>query len=150
MAPGSRDGVKERRPGTPGRIRRELTPMRLLRRLAPLLSLLLVALVAVQSLDLVACADEGEAATHADGSHVDGGVTAGAHPVPSPGDDHGGAVPHEEAPGAADCLCHVVFTRTERLPQVAAAPAAEPAVYAAFVERVGSVHAKPLDHVPLI
>jgi len=123
--------------------------MTLLRRLAPFVSTLLVALVAVQTTDLVACADEAAAATHADGYHVDGAPMAGAHPAPAPGGDHDEGAPHEESPGMADCLCHVVFTRTERLPEVASAPAAEPAAYAAYVTPRGSAHAKPLDHVPL-
>jgi hypothetical protein len=121
-----------------------------LRRLAPFLSALLVALVAVQTLDLVACADEAAAEGNAGGYHVDGATTAGAHPSPAPGGDHDEGTPHEESPGMGDCLCHVVFTRTEHLPAVASAPAAEPAAYAPFLAQLGSVHAKPLDHVPLV
>jgi hypothetical protein len=120
-----------------------------LRRLAPLLSALLVALVAVQTLDLVACADEAAAADHSGGYHVDGATAAGAHPSPAPGGDHDEGTPHEEAPGMGDCLCHVVFTRTEHLPEVDAAPAAAPGAYAAYLRHLVSADAKPLDHVPL-
>jgi len=119
------------------------------RRIAPLLSMLLVALVVVQTTDLVACADEAAAATHVDGYHVDGAVPAGAHPTPSPGGNHDEGRTHEEAPGMADCLCHVVFAPTGFVPAVASSPAAEPAAYAGHLTLHGSAHAKPLDHVPL-
>lgn len=110
---------------------------------------LLAALVAVQALDLVPCADEAEAASHADGSHVDGAVAAGAHPTPAPGAEHDGTRPHEDGAGLADCLCHVVWTRTECGPEVASAPVAPPMPYAPYLMHLGSVYAKPLDHIPL-
>jgi hypothetical protein len=123
--------------------------MPLLRRLAPLLSALLVALVAVQSLDLVACADEAEAAESDGGFHVDGIGATGSHPTPVPGADHDDGAPHEEHSGLADCLCHVTFTRTESLPDVASAPAAPPLPYVTYRMHLDSAEVGPLDHVPL-
>jgi hypothetical protein len=123
--------------------------MMLLRQFAPALALSLAALVVVQALDLVPCADEAEAASSDGGFHVDGMGGPGAHPTPVPGAGHDEGAPHEESPGLADCLCHVSFTRTERLPDVAGAPAAPPLPYVAYLERMASVAVKPLDHVPL-
>jgi hypothetical protein len=121
--------------------------MKLLRQLAPALSLFLAALVAVQTLDLVACADE---ATGAHGDfHVDGAVAPGAHPTPSPGADHEDGVPHEEGPGLADCLCHVTFTRTDGGTEVGSAPAAPPLPFATYLVHLVSAEVRPLDHVPL-
>lgn len=96
--------------------------MALLRRFVSVFAVALAVLVTVQTLDLVACADETEQAGHAD--HGEGGTMA-------------------------DCLCHVTFTRTETLPAVAAAPAAPPPVYAPFVTRPASADGRPVEHVPL-
>ena len=123
--------------------------MRLFRRLVPLFSALLVALVAVQALDLVACADEAQAASATGGFHVDEAVGAGAHPTPAPGADHGDGGGHEEMPGLSDCFCHVVFTRTDHVPEVASAQAATPLPYAPYEAHPTSAAAPPLDHVPL-
>jgi hypothetical protein len=112
---------------------------------------LLIALVGVQTLDLLACADESTALESSGGFHVDGAVTAGAHPSPSPGQEHDESRPHEDkAPSMADCLCHVVFTPTGNVPSVASAPAAPSVAYASFTSDAGSAHAKSLDHVPLV
>jgi hypothetical protein len=122
--------------------------MKRFRSYVPALSLLLAALVAVQALDLVPCADEAEAARSGGDFHVDGVGAAGVHPAPVPGDDHGDA-PHEDAPGLADCLCHVTFTRTETVPEVASAPVAPPLPYVPYRMHLESVTVGPLDHVPL-
>lgn len=106
------------------------------RRFAPFVTALLVALVAVQTLDVVPCADEGTAVPHTDGA-----------PTGHDGEDDGG--PHEKGSGLADCLCHVVFTRTEHLPEVAGASARPPAPFATLVAHPTSVPPAPLDHVPL-
>jgi hypothetical protein len=112
--------------------------MTLLRRIAAPVAALLIALVGVQTLDLLACADESAASESSGGFHVDAAVAAGAHPSPSPGERHNQNRPHEdEGPAMADCLCHVVYTPTGHLPGVEAAAAA------------ASATAKPLDHVPL-
>lgn len=116
------------------------------RRLAPLLSLVLATLIGVQTTDLLACADE---AAGPDRTHVDGQAAATAHPTPAPGADHDDGVPHEETPGAADCLCHVVFTPTGHLPEVASAPVAPPPAYAPYRAYPVSAEPRPLDHVPL-
>lgn len=122
--------------------------MTLLRRLAPALSTLLVALVAVQTLDLVACADEAEAAGHAGGSHVDGVAAAGAHPLPAPGADHDEGAPHGEPLGMVDCLCHVVFVSTAVAPMLG--PPAEVAfAFAAYRGAGAEGEVPPPGHVPL-
>lgn len=121
--------------------------MKPFRRLASLLSLVLMALIVVQTTDLVRCADEAEGVSHEGGYHVDGVVVAGAHPAL--GGDHDDRAPHEEAPGMADCLCHVTFTPTEVVPEVASAPAAPPIPFAPYLAHVASVEVRPLDHVPL-
>lgn len=123
--------------------------MKPFRRLAPLLSLALAALVVVQAFDLVACADEAEAAASGGDYHVDGSNGPGAHPSPVPGPEHEEGTPHEDGPGLADCLCHVTFTRTETVPEVAVAPVMPPLPFTPHVEHPASVAVKPLDHVPL-
>lgn len=119
------------------------------RRFVPVVAVLLAALVAVQTTDLIACADEATAASRTGGYHVDG-MSAAGHPSPVPGSDHDDGAPHEEAPGLADCLCHVTFTPTGHLPEVASAPAADPTPFAPYAAHLVSVEAKPLDHVPLV
>ncbi len=96
--------------------------MALLRRFVSVFAVALAVLVTVQTLDLVACADETEQAGHTD---------------------------HGEGTTLADCLCHVTFTRTEALPAVAAAPATPPPAYAPFVARPTSGDGLPVEHVPL-
>ena len=98
--------------------------MAVLRLFASVFAVTLAVLVTVQTLDLVACADEMEQS--ADG-HTD----------------------HGEGTTLADCLCHVTFTRTETLPAVAAAPATPPPAYAPFVARPTSGDGLPVEHVPL-
>jgi hypothetical protein len=125
--------------------------MTLLRRIAAPVATLLIALVCVQTLDLLACADESAALESSGGFHVDAAVTAGAHPSLSPGEGHDEHRPHEDdAPAMPDCLCHVVYTPTGHLPGVEAVIEAETAQYAAYVGRPSSANAKPLDHVPLV
>lgn|GEM_PF-4630162 len=98
--------------------------MVVLRRFVSVFAVALAVLVTVQTLDLVACADETEQS--ADG-HTD----------------------HGEGTTLADCLCHVTFTRTEMLPAVAAAPATPPPPYAPFVTRPTSTDGEAVEHVPL-
>jgi hypothetical protein len=123
--------------------------MRFLRRLAPALSFLLVALIGVQMLDLVECADEAVAADSTRGTHVDAVAAVGAHPSPASGQQHDDEAPHEDAGVGADCLCHVVFTPVDHLPEVASVPATEPASYVAHLDSRGGVYARPAEHVPL-
>lgn len=95
--------------------------MSVFRRLAAVCALSLAALVAVQALDVLPCADEvGQDAEHSD--------------VPAT---------------APDCLCHVLFTRTEVVPTVADAPAVPAERLEASVTRPPSVPGPPVDHVPL-
>ena len=122
--------------------------MSTLRRLLPTLAALLAVLVVVQTTDLVACADEAQAAEHGQ-THTDAPLAQGGHDVPAPGDSHDDGE-HEDHEGTfADCLCHVVFAPTAVLPEVGARPAPEPAPFAYVADGVPEVEPLGLDHVPL-
>ena len=125
--------------------------MSTLRLIVPHLAVLLAVLVAVQTTDLVACADEAEVAEHAGESHDHGVVAQGAHLVPAPGGDHGEdpAEDHDHDGTMADCLCHVTFTPTATVPTVGAKPAPDGTDFAAFVAAPLEVEPEGLDHVPL-
>lgn len=99
--------------------------MTALRRIASVFAVALAVLVAVQTLDVVPCADEAEQV----------GTTGHSDP------EGGGSL--------ADCLCHVTFTRVDAFPDVAAAPTVPPPVYAPFEGRLDSAHGPTLEHVPL-
>lgn len=118
--------------------------MRPFRRSVPVLAALLVVLVAVQATDLVACADEAQAAEHTE-THTDGPRAQGAHEAPAPGNSHGG---HESEP-APDCLCHVVFVPTGVVPALSAGPATEARRTAVAVVAPPEVEPLGLDPVPL-
>ena len=79
-------------------------------------------LVAVQTLDVLPCADE---VGQSNAGHSEDGTTV------------------------ADCLCHVTFTRVDAIPAVAAAPTAPPTAYAPFEGRLDSAHGPTVEHVPL-
>lgn len=96
--------------------------VRQLRLLVSTLSVVLTVLVAVQTLDVLPCADE---VGQSDAGHIDGSTTM------------------------ADCLCHVTFTRVDALPALAAAPVAPPPVYAPFVVQPASADGPTVEHVPL-
>lgn len=96
--------------------------MRQIRLLVSALAVVLTVLIAVQTLDVLPCADE---ASQSDIGHVESGTTA------------------------ADCLCHVTFTRVDSLPAVAAAPVAPTTVYAPFVAEPASADGEAVEHVPL-
>ncbi|MDT0630804.1 hypothetical protein RQM47_11950 [Rubrivirga sp. S365] len=117
-----------------------------LRRALPVLAALLAVVVAVQATDLVACADEAEAAEHGE-AHTDASFAPGAHPAPAPGDAHGA---DGHAGAFADCLCHVVFAPTGVVPDVGARLVGGAAAFAAFVAAPPEVEPLGLDHVPLV
>ena len=96
--------------------------MRQIRLLVSALAVVLTVLVAVQTLDVLPCADE---AGQSDAGHSDDGTTA------------------------ADCLCHITFTRVEAFPAVAAAPPAPTPVRAPFVAKPASTDGDGVEHVPL-
>ncbi len=100
-------------------------------------------------LDLVECAAAAAAARTERGTHVDAVAAGGAHPAPASGEQHDDKAPHEDAGVGSDCLCHVVFTPVDHLPEVASAPAAEPVPYAAHLDSRGGGYARPAEHVPL-
>ena len=117
-----------------------------LRLLVPPLAAFLAVLVVVQTTDLVACADEAEAAEHPGEVHLDG--LGGGHPAPVPGGSHDGGHGHDEGT-FADCLCHIVFAPTAIVPEVGARPAPDPAPFVAPAETPSEVEPDGLDHVPL-
>lgn len=119
--------------------------MNAFRRFCPALALLLALLIAGQTTDLLACADEASPTEHAS-THSDAPLTQGAHPIPAPGGDHGDAPGHDDA--LADCLCHVVFTSTAALPAVPPLGTPERPRAALLPVRPGAAPA-PIDHVPL-
>ncbi len=116
--------------------------MRTLRRTLPTLAALLAVVVGVQTVDLVACADEAQATEHGE-SYADVAARAG-HPTPVLGDSH-----HDHEPAAPDCLCHVVFTPTASAPALGARPALEPRELAGAFTAIPEVEPLGLDHVPL-
>jgi hypothetical protein len=123
--------------------------MTLLRRVVPAIAALLVALVAVQSTDLVACADEVAIAAHAGDTHVDAPLAPGAHQVPAPGGDHNDGPDHGHDGPTADCLCHVVFAPVAFVPAVGARPTRSGEALPAVVDTPPQVGPLGLDHVPL-
>ena len=121
--------------------------MSTLRRTLPTFAALLAVLVVVQTTDLVACADEAAQAEHGE-SHTDV-LSNGGHPVPAPGDSHDDGDHEHEEGTFADCLCHVVFTPTEIVPDAGVRPAAEPAAFVYVADAPPEVEPLGLDHVPL-
>lgn len=97
---------------------------------ARLLALLLIVVVAGQVTDLLPCGDESGTVTEAGGKSKSSG-----HDIP------GNA--------ALDCLCHVVFTRTDALPPVAAPAQPGTVVYADNPVRLPDVTEAPSAPVPL-
>ena len=120
--------------------------MKTLRHYVPAFAALLVVLIAVQATDLVACADEAQAAQHEGGTHVDAG-NQGAHSAPLPGTEHNDSGGDHESP--PDCLCHVVFAPLAASPVVGARPAPEPFDFATVVAAPLEVEPLGLEHVPL-
>ena len=120
--------------------------MSTLRRLVPVFAALLAVVVAVQTTDLVACADEAAAVEHGE-SRADG-PPGGGHPSPAPDDSHDDGHGHDDGT-SADCLCHLAFTPTAVAPEVGAQPAPEPFDFAAVVAAIPEVEPEGLDHVPL-
>lgn len=116
-----------------------------MRRCIPLLATCLVGLLLVQTMDLIACADEATLAQHAE-SHTDGRA-GGGHPAPASGDAHDENGSHE-AP-AADCLCHLVFVPTAVLPDAVALRIPERARFTPDVDRPLRVAPDGPEHVPL-
>ena len=114
--------------------------------LAPLAAVLAVVVV-VQTTDLVACADEAEAAERPGEVHTDG-LSGGGHPAPAPGDSHDGGHDHDGS-ASADCLCHIVYAPTAVVPEVRARPAPDLAPFAAPAEIPPEVEPDGLDPVPL-
>ena len=122
--------------------------MRRLRRTLPAFAALLAVIVAVQATDLVACADEAEAAEHAGQTHVDS-FAGGGHPAPAPGDSHDEHEGGDEGGTFADCLCHVVFAPTAIVPTAEVDCVPEPADFSVAVATPPEVEPLGLDHVPL-
>jgi hypothetical protein len=123
--------------------------MSTLRRFLAPIAALLALVVAVQTTDLVTCADEVAAAEYAGDTHLDAPGAQGAHAVPVPGDSHEEGE-HEHDGGAfADCLCHVVFAPTGVVPAVGVRPVGGPGEFAAFVAAPPEVEPLGLEHVPL-
>lgn len=96
--------------------------MRRVRLLVSSLAVVLTVLVAVQTLDVLPCADE---VGQSDSGHSGSGTTM------------------------ADCLCHVTFTRVDAFPAVAEAPVVLPPAYAPFEGRLDSAYGPTVEHVPL-
>lgn len=118
------------------------------RRFAPIVAILLAALVAVQTTDIIACADEATPVGRTDGYHVDGKSAVGAHPSPVPGDDHDDGAPHEETPGIADCLCHVIFVPMT-MPTEIGVPAAMDFDYPGYLASSQEGNVRPPGPVPI-
>ena len=118
-----------------------------LRPLVPPLAAFLAVLVVVQTTDLVACADEAEAAGHPGEVHTDG-LAGGGHEMPVPGGSHDGGHDHGEG-ASADCLCHLVYAPTAVVPEVGGRPAPGLAPSAAPTETPPEVEPDGLDPVPL-
>lgn len=111
--------------------------MPLFRRLAPAVVFLLLALVAVQVVDLVVSTDETRAAEQAGTAHVPGSGWGSGQSEP------------RSVLGLTDSLFQVFWTRTDHVPEVASAPAAPPPAYAPYAERPTTADGPPVDHVPL-
>ena len=120
--------------------------MSALRRLVSPFAALLAVLVVAQTTDLLACADEAQAAEHGE-THTDL-ASQGGHPTPAPGDSHDDSDGDHDGT-VADCLCHVVFTPTGVVPDVGVRPASEPAPFAYVAGTPPEVEPMGLDHVPL-
>lgn len=105
-----------------------------LRRWVPAIAAALALIVAVQTTDLIACADE---ATVAPPVHASGGDALGVDALGSEASGASGcadacdlaeappSAPHGHHEGAIDCLCHVAFAPTATSPTVGARPEPE-------------------------
>ncbi len=111
--------------------------MERLRHIAPLLASLLMVVLAIETTDLVRCADE---AAPVPVTCADGTLKAPPADAAAPASAHHAAAP--------DCLCHVTFVSTAALPTVGA-PGVLAHGYPAYVAVRVEGESSPPGPVPL-
>ena len=110
---------------------------------APFAAVLAI-LFAGQMTDIFVCTDEARERAH-DHSGGVAGLTVSAGPAQHAVPDHG---PEEES-AIPDCVCHVVFAKTDVPPTMPTATLLPSTPTAAALSSPYSVEPDPLEHVPL-